>query len=213
MGFSTVIVIRLNLVSLNMSLILLFIHTSMYRYTRMLYNSYAIPSTNMLYNYIKLYMRGYDKPTIMLRSQESVHPQTNVEIFVIDDEVDIRYIYKRFAEQENYITHTTSGIKDTLVKLATCDLSKKFIFIIDFRLADCNGVELAEEICKRGVDGVYLIITGCEDLLMYEYKKRFDSQTRTNREFHKDHCCNVIDEWIVKPVEMEEFKRVIRKYV
>lgn len=145
----------------------------------------------------------------MLRAQESVNTVENIEIFVIDDEPDVRNLFKRWMQQENYNVRTSSGIIETLAMMRYVNLSNKIIFVIDYCLPDGNGVELADALWRRGVyDGVYILTSAGCDPRMYEYIRTFEQQSKIRKD------CNTIDEVILKgDLTGQDFKNIIKKYV
>jgi two-component system, NtrC family, response regulator HydG len=82
-------------------------------------------------------------------------------ILIIDDDVDICALLKRFLERKSFIVETAFNAKDGLARAAT----EKFDLILtDFRLPDKDGLEVIREIKSMHSKTPIIVITGYSDV-------------------------------------------------
>lgn len=181
-------------------------------YDRVITRYILLHTRNLACVLANLYIVYYDNASLMLHAQESVTPQTNVEIFVVDDDPDISSLFCRAFKRNNYKVKSASSIKETLIKLANMSIDKKIVFIIDYKLNGENGCQLVDELINRSINGVYIMITAGLDPSYMDYVHEDEDRHEMNVKLKKD-CNKRVDEWLQKPITLAELKRVVEKHI
>lgn len=138
----------------------------------------------------------------MPSSQDFIHVTQHVQFFVVDKEKDVRNSIKEMLQSQNFMTHTSAGVVDTLNRLAKMDCSQKFIFLIEWKLDDCIAPQLAMEVCRRGIDAVYILITGGEYLALYDYLLKRELETT-----------KLFTSILFKPVNFTKLMQTVNKHL
>lgn len=81
-------------------------------------------------------------------------------IYVIDDDPDVRDSLKTLLEFSNFTVRTFESAADFLAG----DLHVKGCLVVDIRMPDMDGLELQDELARRGIDLPVIVITGHGDV-------------------------------------------------
>jgi DNA-binding NtrC family response regulator len=77
-------------------------------------------------------------------------------ILVVDDDIAIRILHRMLSE-EQYKFETSQSVADALVAIE----QKPFdVFVIDYKLPDGNGLDVAERIRSQGNEAPIILISG-----------------------------------------------------
>ena len=82
------------------------------------------------------------------------------KILIVDDDENIRLIFKKVLENSGYEVQTASNGK---VALNILENEKFDVFIIDLKMPEIDGIALLEEIKKRNYEGIPIILTAYGD--------------------------------------------------
>ena len=96
-----------------------------------------------------------------------------MKILVVDDELGIREFFSRELISEGYSVETASDGEEALSKL---DTSKFDLVICDLKMPRLGGMDVLEEIRRRGLKARVIMMTGCmmEDPSTEAIKKSAD---------------------------------------
>jgi len=87
-------------------------------------------------------------------------PLENVDILVVDDDEDIRWLFSYILSKAGYNVKTVCDSKTALEQIG----SKAYdIVILDYILPEMKGSQLAVEILKKRSDAKIIFITGYPD--------------------------------------------------
>ena len=136
-----------------------------------------------------------------------VNQEHDVKIFVVDDEPDIRNLLSIVISSNNYETFATSSIRETLYKLSKMDQRSKYIFVVDYRLTDGNGIQLIYALAERNIDCTVILISAGADPSLHEHLNDCE-----NTNCIRDNC-TPFKIFLAKPFTNEILMEVIKKYV
>jgi DNA-binding NtrC family response regulator len=78
------------------------------------------------------------------------------KVFLVDDDELIVSMLSKVLKNEGYDVRTATNARDILGKIASWSPS---LVMLDIRLPDRNGIEILEEIVKRGIDTQVVMLT------------------------------------------------------
>lgn len=136
----------------------------------------------------------------MSHGQDFLQVTERVQIVVVDEDEDKRILTKEMIESQNYMAHTTSGIVDTLTKLSKMNVAEKFVFLMEYKLSDGYAPELVQELCRRNVNGRYVMLTNGSSDEVYDY-------VNSNKEDH------LFLDYLFKPIALKKLMQVIKRNV
>ena len=115
----------------------------------------------------------------------------NKKILLIDDELNIRLLYKEELEEDGYIVETAKDAKEGYEKF------KKFspdLIILDIKMPEISGMEVLQKFKGENKDTPVILFTA-----FGEFKHEFRAWAA--------------DEYIIKSSDIDELKNAIKKYV
>lgn len=116
---------------------------------------------------------------------------TKHNILVIDDEVDICLLLKRFLERKGYLVTTTHKGADGLKAVSKTAFD---LVISDFRLPDFNGLDLLKEIKALRPVVPVIIITGYSDIRMAVEVIKYGAFDYVTKPLYPEELLNMIKE-------------------
>ena len=142
----------------------------------------------------------------MLAGDRNLNTQlkSEVEIVIVDDDEDIRNCFKRTFINENYKSHSTSTIIETLELINRIGVNERFICIVDYKLRDENGMQLCYELAHRNVDSINFIISAGLDPTLYEHICYCESIPDN---------CSCVAKFLDKPISMQQLLKEIEEYI
>jgi CheY-like chemotaxis protein len=111
------------------------------------------------------------------------------KILVVDDEANIRELYKEEFEEMGYSVTT---VQDAIKALALLDTAKFDLITLDMRMPDMDGIEALRKMKERDSALPVIICTAYE-----EYKHDFGS------------WCS--DAYVVKSADMSQLRETVKK--
>jgi putative two-component system response regulator len=88
------------------------------------------------------------------------HNSSSSRILIVDDERDLRIIFKRFLEVDGYICQTAGTGEEALDVLANVDFS---VVVTDINMPGMSGIDLLREIRRRYPEVAVLVISAVDD--------------------------------------------------
>ena len=125
------------------------------------------------------------------RGKAPVHKAAN--ILLVDDEPDYRETLGDILSDEGYQIACVSTGEEAIEEVGKRDYN---IALVDYKLADTTGMELAEKLKDKKPSLSVIMMTGFSNL---------DSVRKNNR--------NILYEILVKPIQMPDLKRLIREVI
>lgn len=116
---------------------------------------------------------------------------TNNKILVIDDEVDICLLLKRFLERKGYEVSTVHKGADGLRAVSKTAFD---LIISDFRLPDYSGLDLLKEIKALRPAVPVIIITGYSDIRMAVEVIKFGAYDYVTKPLYPEELLNLVKE-------------------
>ena len=113
------------------------------------------------------------------------------KILVVDDEKNIRILFRDELEDDGYEVDTAESGTEALEKVAE---NPPDLIVLDIRLADMSGIEVLEEIRKTNEELPVIMCTAVrglkDDFTIWDSK---------------------VSDYITKPVDLEDLKAKIKK--
>jgi two-component system response regulator HydG len=116
---------------------------------------------------------------------------TKHNILVIDDEVDICLLLKRFLERKGFIVTTVHKGSDGLKAVSKTAFD---LVISDFRLPDYNGLDLLKEIKALRPAVPFIIITGYSDIRMAVEVIKYGAFDYVTKPLYPEELLNMVNE-------------------
>jgi two-component system response regulator HydG len=117
--------------------------------------------------------------------------ETKNNILVIDDEVDICLLLKRFLERKGFIVETAHKGADGLKAVSKQSFD---LVISDFRLPDFNGLELLKEIKALRPAVPVIVITGYSDIRMAVEVIKYGAYDYVTKPLYPEELLNMVKE-------------------
>jgi two-component system response regulator FixJ len=89
-----------------------------------------------------------------------VPPFTKPTIYVVDDDVDVLGSLRFLLETDGFNVRT---FRNGASLLKTVDSTDVDCFVIDYKMPDMNGIDLAGQLRSREIDAPVILITGYPD--------------------------------------------------
>jgi len=122
---------------------------------------------------------------------EDKQDATMKKILVVDDEKNIRILFRDELEDDGYEVDTAESGTEALEKVAE---NPPDLIVLDIRLADMSGIEVLEEIRKTNEELPVIMCTAVrglkDDFTIWDSK---------------------VSDYITKPVDLEDLKAKIKK--
>jgi two-component system response regulator HydG len=112
-------------------------------------------------------------------------------ILIIDDEVDICTLLKRFLERKGFTVTTTHRGNEALKSIAKTSFD---LIISDFRLPDFNGLDLLKEMKALRPKVPVIIITGYSDIRMAVEVIKFGAFDYVTKPLYPEELLNMVNE-------------------
>jgi len=112
-------------------------------------------------------------------------------ILIIDDEVDICTLLKKFLERKGFLVSTSYRGEDALKAISKSAFD---LVISDFRLPDFNGLDLLKEIKALRPAVPVIIITGYSDIRMAVEVIKFGAYDYVTKPLYPEELLNVVNE-------------------
>ncbi|MCX7018497.1 MAG: response regulator [bacterium] len=113
------------------------------------------------------------------------------KILVVDDEKNIRILFRDELEEEGYEVDTAESGTEALGKVAA---NPPDLIVLDIRMADMSGIEVLEEVRKTNEKLPVIMCTAVRGL-------KDDFTIWDSR----------VSDYITKPVDLEDLKAKIKK--
>jgi DNA-binding NtrC family response regulator len=98
--------------------------------------------------------------TEVISDAATCEPLNNVEILVVDDDEDIRWLFSYILSKAGYSVKSVCDSKGALEQIGEKEYD---IVILDYILPEMKGSQLAVEILKKRSDVKIIFITGYPD--------------------------------------------------
>ena len=117
-----------------------------------------------------------------------------VDIVICDDEVILRNGLKSWVEKSGLPLKVSGTAGNGIQALELIAAQKPFIALMDINMPGMAGLDVIEEVQKRGVDTRFIIISGHDE---FQYARR---------------AChlNVVD-YLLKPIDKRELVELLKK--
>ena len=84
---------------------------------------------------------------------------TQARILMVDDEVEICRIVQRMLTNEKYEVQVSQSLADALIAI---DQKPFDLYVLDFKLRDGCGLDIAERIRAKGSAAPIILLSGCD---------------------------------------------------
>jgi two-component system, NtrC family, response regulator HydG len=111
-------------------------------------------------------------------------------ILVLDDDIGVCTVLSRILEDQQYDVHTSqsvSGAAETLVK-------RSFdAYLLDYRLQDGTGLQVAEQVRERGSNAPIILISGYGANDLAAQANTFEIFDVVQKPFTRETICDTLD--------------------
>ncbi|TCT26366.1 two-component system response regulator (stage 0 sporulation protein F) [Melghiribacillus thermohalophilus] len=113
-------------------------------------------------------------------------------VYIVDDQLGIQLLLKEIISNEGYQTETFETAKDAIERI---HIKKPDLLFVDYKLPLMSGVEMVQKLEEMEADCPIIMMTGLSE---DEVKKN----VKTDR----------VKEVLLKPFNIEEVKKILKKY-
>ncbi|MBO8156606.1 MAG: response regulator [Bacillaceae bacterium] len=113
-------------------------------------------------------------------------------VYIVDDQVGIQLLLKEIINNEGYHTVTFETANLALDHISA---EKPDLLFVDYKLPLMTGVEMVHKLDELGVDSPVIMMTGL-------------SEDEVKKNVHTDQ----VKEVLLKPFNIEEVKKILKKY-
>jgi two-component system, NtrC family, response regulator HydG len=126
--------------------------------------------------------------TVLSRMQEAVQsPKTRV--LVVDDDEAVRAMLTSLLYQENYEVETTKSVADALEAIEQTPFD---VYVMDFKLPDGTGLDVAERIRSKGSEAPIILISGYYPVTIAMEAEKLHIFDCLEKPFSRATLCNAV---------------------
>jgi two-component system response regulator HydG len=145
-----------------------------------------------IFAYLRNKFASAPLPVEPIRSPKS-RPKS---VLVIDDDAAFCRIIQRSLCEENYKVHISHSVADALTAIE----QKLFdAYVMDYKLPDGSGFDVAERIRSKGSEAPIILITGCDISFVAARAKKFHVFVFLQKPFSREAICNAVKKAIGSP--------------
>src|SRR5271165_6448672 len=127
-------------------------------------------------------------------------------VLVVDDDIAICRILHRMLSEEQYNVETSQSVADALVALE----QKPFdVFVIDYKLPDGSGLDVAERIRSKWGATPIIIISGYDAGAVALRAEKLGIFDFLEKPFSRETICNAVKKAIGSPKEASELSPLV----
>jgi DNA-binding NtrC family response regulator len=124
----------------------------------------------------------------------------STDILAVDDDIAIRILHRMLSE-EQYKVETSQSVADALVAIE----QKHFdVFVIDNKLPDGSGLDVAERIRSQGNKALIILISGYDVSSLALRAEQLGISDFLEKPFSRDVICNTVKKAIGSSKEASE---------
>jgi DNA-binding NtrC family response regulator len=121
----------------------------------------------------------------------------STDILVVDDDIAIRILHRMLSE-EQYNVETSRSVADALVAIEQRPFD---VFVIDYKLPDGSGLDVAERIRSKWGATPIILISGYDTSLFGLRAEKLGISDFIQKPFSKETICNSVKKAIGSPKE------------
>ena len=120
----------------------------------------------------------------------------NVNVLVVDDEIEVCKILHRMLSIDQYQVQTSHSVADAL----RCIEEKLFdVYVVDYKLPDGCGLDVAERIRSKGSDAPIILLSGQDPSSVGLSAKRLRLFEILQKPFSREMIVNAVKKAIGPP--------------
>ena len=124
----------------------------------------------------------------------------STDILVVDDDIAIRILHRMLSE-EQYKFETSQSVADALVAIE----QKPFdVFVIDYKLPDGSGLDVAERIRSQGNEAPIILISGYDISSVALRAEKLGISDFLQKPFSRETICALVKKAIGSSKEASE---------
>jgi DNA-binding NtrC family response regulator len=110
-------------------------------------------------------------------------------VLVLDDDVAVCRILNRILSEEEYQVSTSQTVKDAVAAIET----KPFdAYVLDFRLPDGSGLDVAQTLRSHGSEAPIIFISGYDSSMIAEKAESLRVFDIVEKPFSREAICDVV---------------------
>jgi DNA-binding NtrC family response regulator len=111
------------------------------------------------------------------------------DILVIDDDGAFCRIIQRSLSEEHYKLHISHSVAGALAAIE----QKPFdVYVMDYKLADGSGFDVAERIRSKGSQAPIILISGCDPSFLASRAEKFNISAFLQKPFSREILCEAV---------------------
>jgi two-component system, NtrC family, response regulator HydG len=112
-----------------------------------------------------------------------------LSVLVLDDDVAVCRILNRILSEEEYQVSTSQTVKDAVAAIR----EKPFdAYVLDFRLPDGSGLDVAQTLRSNGSEAPIIFISGYDSSMIAEKAESLRVFDIVEKPFSRDAICDVV---------------------
>lgn len=128
----------------------------------------------------------------------------NAIVTIVDDDIAVRHSLSMLMQSVGLNAKSYASSKEFLDEV---DATQPGCLIVDVRMAEMNGLELQEELVKRGIPTPVIIITGHGDVQLAVRAMKAGAVDFLEKPFHYQQLLDCISTAITKSMETCEWQK------
>jgi two-component system, NtrC family, response regulator HydG len=117
-------------------------------------------------------------------------------VLVIDDDAGFCRIIQRSLSEEHYEVQISHSLADALAAIE----KKPFdAYVMDYKLPDGSGFDIAERIRSKGSEAPIILISGCDTSFVASRAEKFHVFVFLQKPFSREAICNAVKKAIGSP--------------
>jgi DNA-binding NtrC family response regulator len=132
------------------------------------------------------------------QTDESVQSpkSSDTNVLVVDDDNAVCRIVQRMLSDQHYQVQTSQSVADAILAIE----QKSFdAYVIDFKLPDGSGLDVAERIRSKGSEAPIILMSGYDASSVTSRAEKFSISDFLQKPFSRETICNAVKKAIGTP--------------
>ena len=118
------------------------------------------------------------------------------DVLVVDDDIAICWILRQWLAQKQYKVHTSESVAEAF---ATIEQKPFDVYMMDYKLPDGTGVDVAERIRSKGSEAPIILMSGCGQSAASFRAEKLRIFDFLEKPFSQEIICNAVKKAIGSP--------------
>jgi two-component system response regulator HydG len=126
------------------------------------------------------------------------------DVLVVDDDIAVCRILRQWLAQKQYKVHTSESVAEAF---ATIDQKPFDVYMMDYKLPDGTGVDVAERIRSKGSEAPIILMSGCGQSAASFRAEKLRIFDFLEKPFSQEIICSVVKKAIGSPKAASELSQ------